>query len=312
MCRLSKVHSGQRFYLANAEIEILFTLEDLYPETVRTIGMNGSSTIFTVTVEGQKTMFLGDSATQESTALSEQYGDFLKSDMMQVAHHGYGGGTVKLYSLISPSIVLWPVAEASYVQNAGYNHNKFFLNSKDVKQIFVMGFGQYELKLPYVPDSNAERIPDNKYPHIGMLKPTEDPKPTATSDLSSTASPSPGSETEIPKPYFDLAFKDDGSVYDTQNNVSFTMNGGSVGMNTVQHEDKEYSVKSYRAEILANILTHIWKISEVLTTGKIFCSQDVPLKCLYSSITLRAARLAFLQAVTAGELHCISARRMRS
>ena len=60
-----KVHSGQRFYLANAEIEILFTLEDLYPETVRTIGMNGSSTIFTVTVEGQKTMFLGDSATQE-------------------------------------------------------------------------------------------------------------------------------------------------------------------------------------------------------------------------------------------------------
>ncbi|MBS5842582.1 MAG: MBL fold metallo-hydrolase [Clostridiales bacterium] len=243
-----KVHSGQRFYLANAEIEILFTLEDLYPETVRTIGMNGSSTIFTVTVEGQKTMFLGDSATQESTALSEQYGDFLKSDMMQVAHHGYGGGTVKLYSLISPSIVLWPVAEASYVQNAGYNHNKFFLNSKDVKQIFVMGFGQYELKLPYVPDSNAERIPDNKYPHIGMLKPTEGPKPTATSDLSSTASPSPGSETEIPKPYFDLAFKDDGSVYDTQNNVSFTMNGGSVGMNTVQHEDKEYSVKSYRAE----------------------------------------------------------------
>ncbi len=59
--------------------------------------------------------------------------------MMQVAHHGYGGGTVKLYSLISPSIVLWPVAEASYVQNAGYNHNKFFLNSKDVKQIFCHG-----------------------------------------------------------------------------------------------------------------------------------------------------------------------------
>ena len=38
-------------------------------------------------------MWLGDAATVTSNTVSEQFGEFLKSDMMQVAHHGYGGGT---------------------------------------------------------------------------------------------------------------------------------------------------------------------------------------------------------------------------
>ena len=42
------------------------------------------------------------------------YGDLLQSDVVQVNHHGYSGGTNELYDLCDPSYALWTTSQAAF------------------------------------------------------------------------------------------------------------------------------------------------------------------------------------------------------
>ncbi len=50
-----------------------------------------------MTVDGCRALFLGDSNVEESSILVARYGSYLKSDIIQVAHHGYNGSNVGIY-----------------------------------------------------------------------------------------------------------------------------------------------------------------------------------------------------------------------
>ena len=92
-------HTGQEYYFADAKLEFLHTLEDYYPNTLDSLSsnkINGASAIFTVEIGGQKTIFLGDCALDQSASLVEMWTDALKCDIMQAAHHCQRGGTVAL------------------------------------------------------------------------------------------------------------------------------------------------------------------------------------------------------------------------
>lgn len=159
-----KLHSGYKFEYYDAEIEILQTHEDFYPLTIREGGMNLSSVIFTVNIAGQKIIFLADATEMANDRLVRVYGDYLKSDMMQVAHHGYSGGTVELYKIIDAEYILYPAPVEFYEGNLKKDHNRYFLfESKKVKQVFTMGFHQFTLLLPYTAPHDVERIPYNIY-----------------------------------------------------------------------------------------------------------------------------------------------------
>ena len=83
-------HTGQEFYLADAKIEFLHTIEDYYPDSIEVLNsnrLNASSAIFTIEVGGQKTMYLGDCATDESIALVDMWDDYLRYDIMQLARY---------------------------------------------------------------------------------------------------------------------------------------------------------------------------------------------------------------------------------
>ena len=51
---VSNVHSGYRYFIRDAEVEFLFTYEDLFPLTVRDMSLNASSSVFTVTIKTKK------------------------------------------------------------------------------------------------------------------------------------------------------------------------------------------------------------------------------------------------------------------
>jgi hypothetical protein len=70
---------------------------------------NDTSLVFRVTTEGQTYMFLGDASVDMCGILVAKYGEGMVSDIVQVAHHGYGGGTKEVYDAIRAPIVLWPV-----------------------------------------------------------------------------------------------------------------------------------------------------------------------------------------------------------
>lgn len=157
-----KAHSGQKYFIRNATIEVLNTFEDNYPLTIETQGMNSSSVVFVMELEGQRIMFLGDSENISTDNIVKQMGTYLKSDFMTPAHHGFHGGTVELYSLIDPTVVLWTAPKNWYNEFISQDYNKYFLESKNVKKIFTMCFGTFTLKMPYtVADNDSEKIANN-------------------------------------------------------------------------------------------------------------------------------------------------------
>ena len=70
---------------------------------------------------------------------------------MQIAHHGYGGGTVRLYERVDPEFVIHTTAWASYYSTLTADHNNWVLEkSENVMFVVVSGFGTSTIKLPIV------------------------------------------------------------------------------------------------------------------------------------------------------------------
>ena len=107
------LHAGQKFYYSGAEIEILFTADILYPLSYRSA--NDASAALRVSFEnGKKAIFLGDCMKESCEELANIYGDYLKSHIMQVTHHGLLGGELGLYKLVNPEFCLWSTSESRF------------------------------------------------------------------------------------------------------------------------------------------------------------------------------------------------------
>lgn len=113
-----KLHSGMKLYIRNAELEVLYTHEDLYPQ--RLGYFNDSSTVVRFTIhnslggEDVTATFLGDLYQKGSKALRALYGNTIQSDFVQVAHHGYNAVEKELYQLLAPETLLWPTSSSQW------------------------------------------------------------------------------------------------------------------------------------------------------------------------------------------------------
>ena len=171
----SKLHSGMRFYVADAQIDVIFTHEDLYPVTGT--NLNDTSLVLRVTHGGKRIMFLADIEERASRVI-EKYmtKEEMKSDFVQVAHHGYEGATRAIYDMIEAHTVLWPVNTFSF-QSSSYGKNIFKLminggwsavnkylanDATYVKTVICAEeahWGAFKIELPdYTPRDN--RLPD--------------------------------------------------------------------------------------------------------------------------------------------------------
>lgn len=140
-----KLHTGQRFFIRNLELEVLATHEDIYPGNLSCF--NDSSTILQMTVDGCKIMFLGDSNFTECNIINSRYGDYLKSDIVQVAHHGYNKNNVDVYHYINAKVALYPTRQNRYEDSQFSASNQ--LVTKLSHEIYIAGNGTTALKLPY-------------------------------------------------------------------------------------------------------------------------------------------------------------------
>lgn len=230
-------HTGQEYYIADATIEILHTVEDYFPKKAEELtGMiNDVSVAFKIKIAGQEIMILGDSGASASAELVNMWGNYLKSDFVQMSHHGMQGGSVELYEHIDPTVVTIPATRgllnpdsADYI--ADYEATDWVLKnvSQNIKEVSIAGYGTRTFTLSYTPENEnyISNINNNGYD----MKEAEKVK------------------TEIPTPYMDLVF-DGGTVTDggTADNT-LEMKGGSVGENTVYYNGKPYTVTSYRGE----------------------------------------------------------------
>ena len=106
-------HTGQKVRFCDMTMEFVFTAEDYLP-TLFT-NMNDSSTVTRITVKGQSILLMGDCEKTASAVITRQQGDGLKSDFVQVNHHGYSGGATALYEKIAPDYALWCTSEIAFL-----------------------------------------------------------------------------------------------------------------------------------------------------------------------------------------------------
>ena len=99
-------HSGEKLYLPGCEIEFLVCHEDYYLNNFQWI--NDTSLTCRINISGKSMMVFGDTTKRVSNAITTPaYGNYIKSDILQLAHHGNGEGTLATYKAVDPDICLW-------------------------------------------------------------------------------------------------------------------------------------------------------------------------------------------------------------
>jgi len=102
--------------------------------------------VFTITIEGQKIMVTGDSAEDEFRMAASKYGSYLKSDILQLSHHGGGNGMGDhdLYKLVNAPVVFHPNPN----KNGLGANEKWAVNNAQLV-IRSGNYGIATLKLPF-------------------------------------------------------------------------------------------------------------------------------------------------------------------
>ena len=142
-----KAHAGQVFHIRNAKVEILYTIE--IGAGLLEKDYNNTSLVFTLETENTKILMLGDYSEDAKTLMSLYTAETLKSDVMQVGHHGVSGQSMVLPTIVAPEYALWPVIalqfKAYYASGAPQtdltvqSFNNYFVNVMDAEKVFVAG-----------------------------------------------------------------------------------------------------------------------------------------------------------------------------
>ena len=127
-----KVHTGQVISLRNADIQILFTNEDLTPENAKVATANDLSTVSMVCIGGKKILVAGDAVDEALFVLATRYAgtDVLQCDILQIPHHGLLGGNSgypkggeAFLALAKPKTVLFPTDDSHFETYRNYKFN---------------------------------------------------------------------------------------------------------------------------------------------------------------------------------------------
>ena len=148
-----KAMTGQKFNIVNVEIEVLTTWMDLNPITPA--NGNNTNTVLRFTISNKDSasqkvtqIWTGDANRWQSRFMCAMYGDYLKSDMVNIAHHGNAGCEIEFYDKVSPTVVWWPHNANSAQNYVGSDKNKGYMYEVDqhicndianVKYIFTSG-----------------------------------------------------------------------------------------------------------------------------------------------------------------------------
>lgn len=154
---LVRPHVGDRYYVGDAVIDIVYTVDLQYPKQFNYY--NTCSMMLSITIAGQRIMITGDASNEAFGNAVAMFGSSLKSDMVQVAHHGGTSGVNASdaknmsagYTHMSPSVVLWPAADEGYASSSKSAFNKVLLALPTIKEVVVAHDRDFAVTLPYNP-----------------------------------------------------------------------------------------------------------------------------------------------------------------
>lgn len=107
-----KLHSGMQFTVRNLSFDVLCTHEDIFPQRIK--DYNDSSCAVMMTACGTRVFIPGDCSALASAVMEDRYGESLKCDVVQVAHHGHFGLSKNAYELLSPRVAVFPITRIKF------------------------------------------------------------------------------------------------------------------------------------------------------------------------------------------------------
>lgn len=146
-CKVVEAHPGQEFFIRDAYIEMLYTW-DMFTASVLTY-MNNTSLVFTINFDDTKIMQLGDCGPLASPIITNAYGEYIKSDYIQVAHHGYIGASAELNNTIAAPVVMWPASNGQYRSVMGEKIHAIF---RDTPYLYVADTSLTIIPIPFDPE----------------------------------------------------------------------------------------------------------------------------------------------------------------
>ena len=116
---VEEVTQNQKIKIDNLNCEILGVKN---PE-IKTNAVNNSSMVIKMKINDKSILFLGDTGKESGEKLLQNQKNNLKSDIVQMAHHGQSGADKDLYELIKPKICLWPTPDWLWDNDSGEGYN---------------------------------------------------------------------------------------------------------------------------------------------------------------------------------------------
>lgn len=177
-------HVGNVLYYANLTFRVLYAQEQyLVPAEGEIKYLNGASLVMQMeTDSGVKVLFGSDHPVNGSYndipycdgALHRWYGSYIKSDIVTLFHHGFGGGAdLEIYDYIKPSVVLWPAtfyrlthdSDGTPYANIEFNkRNLYFSDPERAKQNGVLGYYISGDKI-HIVDLSNKKLEVTEYSH---------------------------------------------------------------------------------------------------------------------------------------------------
>jgi len=106
-----KLHTGEQFSLGGVDLEVIYTHEDGVGSDGKTEiidDFNSTSTVLRFTIDGKTFIILGDIFKCAQNVIVDLHSaEYMKSDVMQAAHHGYNQ-IYDVYDMIQAQIVVFP------------------------------------------------------------------------------------------------------------------------------------------------------------------------------------------------------------
>lgn len=149
--RLIKIHEGTVLHFADAEIEILQTHEGVYPANMAFTHANDTSVVSRVKLGGQTILLPGDAQIPAGDAVCRTYGDYLKSDFVQVSHHGSKKWPtcVEFYKFAKAKYALFPGSSSRFDELKSTDVNKYIISTVGFNNMYVADSGNKLFELPY-------------------------------------------------------------------------------------------------------------------------------------------------------------------
>ena len=149
---LHEVSINEKIKIDNIKCEILGIKNPEITENA----INNSSMVIKMKVNNKSVLFLGDTGKESGEKLLKNQKDKLKSDVVQMAHHGQSGADKDLYEVIRPKICLWPTPDWLWNNDSGGGFNtgnwktletREWMNSLNVKINYIEKDGNISIKI---------------------------------------------------------------------------------------------------------------------------------------------------------------------